>query len=80
MSPTPMPQHHACFKRRARGDPYEGDHARLAADTGPVRFLAELLASDADAVIRAFILIIVIILDPVAAVLLVAAGIRKAPA
>jgi hypothetical protein len=55
----------------------QGDRAGLAVDTGPVRFPAALLATDADALMRVFILIIAIILDPVAAVLLVAAGNRR---
>jgi len=55
----------------------QGDRAGLVADTRPVRYLAALLTIDADALMRVFILIIAIMLDPVAAVLLVAAGNRS---
>jgi hypothetical protein len=53
------------------------DRAGLAADTGPIRYLAALVGIDADALMRAFIALIAIILDPLACVLLLAATYRR---
>jgi hypothetical protein len=49
------------------------DREQLAADDGPVQYLAILLGASPDATMRIFILVVAILLDPLAAVLLLAA-------
>jgi hypothetical protein len=51
----------------------KSDRAQLAADTGPIRFLGELLGIDADTLMKVFIAIIAMLLDPLACALLLAA-------
>ena len=50
-----------------------GEREKLAADSGPVRYLAELLHVDDAALMRVFILAIAALLDPAAVLLLLAA-------
>lgn len=55
-----------------------GDRARFAADSGPVHYLAALIGADDDGVMRWFILVVAVLLDPLAVVLLLAASITRA--
>jgi hypothetical protein len=54
------------------------DRAGLAADNGPISYLAELLGADADDVVRWFIALVAVLLDPLAGCLLLAATRRRA--
>jgi urease gamma subunit len=55
----------------------QGDRAELAADAGPVRYLAEFFAADADDLVRWFIALVSVLLDPLACALLLAANGRE---
>jgi hypothetical protein len=54
----------------------------LAADSGPVRYLAALIGADDDKVMHWFVLAVAILLDPLAVALLLAASVsaRHEPA
>ncbi len=54
----------------------EGERRTVEADLGPVRYLATLLGASDEAVLRYFILVVSLLLDP-AAVLLLLAATRK---
>ncbi len=51
----------------------EGERRTVEADLGPVRCLATLLGQDEEAVLRWFILVVALLLDPAAVLLLLAA-------
>jgi hypothetical protein len=51
----------------------EGERRAVEADLGPVRYLAALLGQADEAVLRWFILIVALLLDPAAVLLLIAA-------
>jgi hypothetical protein len=51
----------------------EGERAKVAADLGPVRYLATLLGSTDEETMRWFILVVALLLDPAAVLLLLAA-------
>ena len=53
-----------------------GERKKVEADLGPVRYLATLLGADSEAVLRMFILVIALLLDPAAVLLLLAAASR----
>jgi hypothetical protein len=55
----------------------DGEHRKIEADLGPVRYLATLLGADSEAVLRMFILAIALLLDPAAVLLLLAASARR---
>jgi hypothetical protein len=55
----------------------DGEHRKIEADLGPVRYLATLLGADSEAVLRMFILAIALLLDPAAVLLLFAASARR---
>jgi hypothetical protein len=57
----------------------DGDRTKIAADTGPVRYLSALLGIDDEAAIRWFILVVAVLLDLLALVLLLAATTRGEP-
>jgi hypothetical protein len=50
----------------------------LAADSGPVRYLAALMGADQEIATRWFVLLVALLLDPLAAALLLAAGMSRA--
>jgi hypothetical protein len=52
----------------------EGERAKVAADLGPVRYLATLLGAGDQDVMRWFILVVALLLDPAAVLLLLAAA------
>jgi hypothetical protein len=54
----------------------DGQRRTVEADLGPVRYLASLLGADNETVLRWFILVVALLLDP-AAVLLVLVAIRR---
>jgi hypothetical protein len=54
----------------------EGERRTVEADLGPVRYLATLIGAKDEDVLRYFILVVAILLDP-AAVLLLLAATRK---
>ena len=56
----------------------EGERRTIEADLGPVRYLATLLGAGEQDVLRWFILVIAVLLDP-AAVLLLLAATRAGP-
>jgi hypothetical protein len=56
----------------------EGERRKVDADLGPVRYLATLLGADSEGVLRWFILVVALLLDP-AAVLLLLAATRAGP-
>jgi len=51
----------------------EGERRTVEADLGPVRYLAALLGQADEVVLRWFILVVALLLDPAAVVLLIAA-------
>ena len=51
----------------------QGERAKLAADSGPVHYLASLIGCDDEAMLRWFILLVAVLLDPLAVALLLAA-------
>jgi hypothetical protein len=51
----------------------ESERSRLAADSGPVRYLSKLIGIDQDTATRWFVLFVALLLDPLALVLLLAA-------
>src|SRR5258707_5126914 len=51
----------------------EGDRKTVAADLGPVKYLATLLGTDSESALRVFILVVAMSLDPLAVLLLLAA-------
>jgi hypothetical protein len=51
----------------------EGERRKVEADLGPVRYLATLIGADNEAVLRWFILVVALFLDPAAVLLLIAA-------
>jgi hypothetical protein len=51
----------------------EGERRTVEADLGPVRYLATLIGADNETVLRWFILVVALLLDPVAVLLLLAA-------
>jgi hypothetical protein len=59
---------------RARLD---AEHRRVAAQTGPARFLATTLGTDAETVIRWLVALLVMLIDPSAVVLTIAASRRN---
>jgi hypothetical protein len=54
----------------------QGERAKVAADSGPVRYLSALLAVGDEAAMRLFILLVAVLLDPLAVALLLAASVR----
>jgi hypothetical protein len=56
----------------------DGERRKVEADLGTVRYLASLLSADNENVLRWFILVVAILLDP-AAVLLLLAATRAGP-
>jgi hypothetical protein len=54
----------------------ESERSRLAADSGPVRYLSKLIGIDQDTATRWFVLFVALLLDPLALVLLLAASTR----
>ncbi len=56
----------------------EGERRTVEADLGPVRYLAALLGEADEVVLRWFILVVALLLDP-AAVLLLLAATRAGP-
>jgi len=56
----------------------DGERRKVEADLGPVRYLATLLGANDQDVLRWFILVVALLLDP-AAVLLLLAATRAAP-
>jgi len=63
----------ACRVMRARLD---AESRRVAAQTGPARFLATTLGTDAETVIRSLVALLVCLIDPCAVILTVAASRR----
>jgi len=55
----------------------EAERARVAAQTGPTRFLAAQLGTDPESVIRWLVALLVMLIDPSAVVLTIAASRRK---
>ena len=55
------------------GAAVQGERTRIAADSGPVRYLAALIGTDDTAIMRWFILLVAGLLDPLAVLLLLAA-------
>jgi hypothetical protein len=55
----------------------ENERNKLAADSGPVRYLSKLIGIDQDAATRWFVLFVAVLLDPLALVLLLAATARS---
>jgi hypothetical protein len=51
----------------------EGERRKVEADLGPVRYLATLIGADNETVLRWFILVVALLLDPAAVLLLLAA-------
>ena len=51
----------------------DGQRRTVEADLGPVRYLAGLLGGDNETVLRWFILVVALLLDPAAVLLLLAA-------
>jgi len=51
----------------------EGERRTVEADLGPVRYLAALIGFGDEQVLRCFILIVALLLDPAAVLLLLAA-------
>jgi len=51
----------------------EGERRTVEADLGPVRYLATLIGADNETVLRWFILVVALLLDPAAVLLLLAA-------
>jgi hypothetical protein len=51
----------------------EGERRTVEADLGPVRYLATLIGADNETVLRWFILVVALLLDPAAVPLLLAA-------
>ncbi len=51
----------------------EGERSTVEADLGPVRYLATLLGANNETVLRWFILVVALLLDPAAVLLLLAA-------
>src|SRR5260221_6146963 len=51
----------------------EGERRTVEADLGPVKYLATLIGADNEAVLRWFILVVALLLDPAAVLLLLAA-------
>jgi len=56
----------------------DGERAKLDADLGPVRYLATLLGASDQSVLRWFVLVVALLLDPAAMLLLVAAASARA--
>jgi hypothetical protein len=54
----------------------DGERRKVEADLGPARYLATLLGADSEAVLRWFILVVALLLDPAAVLLLLAATCR----
>jgi len=54
---------------------FDGDKKVVEADLGPVRYLASLLGADDETVLRWFVLLVALLLDP-SAVLVLLAGSR----
>jgi hypothetical protein len=54
----------------------EAESRRVAAQTGPARFLAAQLGTDAETVIRWLVFLVVLLIDPSAIVLTIAASRR----
>jgi hypothetical protein len=52
---------------------FDGERRMVGADLGPVRYLATLLGTGAQDVLRYFILVVALLLDPAAVLLLLAA-------
>jgi len=52
----------------------DGERAKVAADLGPVKYLATLLGAGDQDVLRYFILLVALLLDPAAVLLLLAAA------
>lgn len=57
----------------------DGDRTMIAADSGPVHYLATLIGADDETVMRVFILAVAVLLDPLAVVLLLAATVARRP-
>jgi hypothetical protein len=55
----------------------DGERAKVEADLGPVRYLATLLGAGDQDVLRWFILLVALLLDPAAVLLLLAASTRR---
>jgi hypothetical protein len=51
-----------------------GERARIAADSGPVHYIAALVGAADEGIMRFFILAVAVLLDPLAVLLLVAAA------
>jgi hypothetical protein len=51
----------------------EGERRKVEADLGLIRYLATLIGADNEAVLRWFILVVALLLDPAAVLLLLAA-------
>ena len=51
----------------------DGERRKVEMDLGPVRYLATLLSADSETVLRWFILVVALLLDPAAMLLLLAA-------
>ncbi len=58
----------------------EGERRTVEADLGPVRYLATLIGADNETVLRWFILVVALLLDPAAVLLLLAATRTRAQA
>ena len=56
-----------------------GEREKLAADSGPVHYLAAVVGADDETVVRWFILLVAVLLDPLAVVLLLAATVARRP-
>jgi hypothetical protein len=54
-----------------------GERRKVEAELGPVRYLAILLGAGSESVLRYFILAVALLLDPAAALLLLAASVRR---
>jgi hypothetical protein len=55
----------------------DGERAKVEADLGPVKYLATLLGRPDEDVLRWFILVVALLLDPAAVLLLLAASARR---
>jgi len=55
----------------------DGERRRVEADLGPIRYLATLLGANDQDVLRWFILLVAMLLDPATVLLLLAASARR---
>jgi hypothetical protein len=55
----------------------DGDRAAIKADSGPIRYLSALIGADDESVMRWFILLVAVLLDPLAVALLLAATVAR---